>query len=111
MSNGVLPHPCNGVLFDKWEPYYFFAKIGEEYGEMSEAYLDVLINGNDGDEPDAGMDERWHHLMLECTDTIVAINGFMEAMGCNEHDRQLFVKEINASNGKRDGGKRFKKGE
>ena len=38
---------------------------------------------------------------------IVATTGLMHYFGCDEEMRQKYMKEINESNAKRDGGKRF----
>lgn len=98
----VLPHPCDGELYKDWTPSDYFAKIAEEHLEVIDAYKAIKA----GKRP---AKEGLEHLFKECTDLIVATTGLMHYLGCNEETRQKYMKEINESNAKRDGGKRFKK--
>lgn len=94
----VLPHPCDGELYKDWTASDYFAKIAEEHLEVIDAYKEIEKNGGDS-----------QHFLRECTDLIVATTGLMNYLGCDEKMRQQYMKEINESNAKRDGGKRFKK--
>lgn len=94
----VLPHPCDGELYKDWTASDYFAKIAEEHLEVIDAYKEIEKNGGDS-----------QHFLRECTDLIVATTGLMNYLGCDEKMRQEYMKEINESNAKRDGGKRFKK--
>lgn len=94
----VLPHPCDGELYKDWTAADYFAKIAEEHLEVIDAYKEIEKNGGDS-----------QHFLRECTDLIIATTGLMNYLGCDEKMRQQYMKEINESNAKRDGGKRFKK--
>ena len=94
----VLPHPCDGELYKDWTASDYFAKIAEEHLEVIDAYKEIEKNGGDS-----------QHFLRECTDLIIATTGLMNYLGCDEKMRQEYMKEINESNAKRDGGKRFKK--
>ena len=96
----VLPHPCDGEQYKDWTPSDYFAKIAEEHLEVIDAYKAIKA----GKRP---AKEGLEHLFKECTDLIVATTGLMHYLGCNEETRQKYMKEINESNAKRDGGKRF----
>lgn len=98
----VLPHPCDGELYKDWTPSDYFAKIAEEHLEVIDAYKAIKA----GKRP---IKEELEHFFKECTDLIVATTGLMHYLGCKEETRQKYMKEINESNAKRDGGKRFKK--
>ena len=94
----VLPHPCDGELYKDWTSADYFAKIAEEHLEVIDAYKEIERNG--------GVSQ---HFLRECTDLIIATTGLMNYLGCDEKMRQEYMKEVNESNAKRDGGKRFKK--
>ena len=98
----VLPRPCDGPLYKSWMAKDYFLKISEEFLEVVEAYHEVMAAKNDENRKEA---ER--HLMRECTDLKVIVTSFMQYFGCGEEERQQYMKEINESNAKRDGGKRF----
>ena len=93
----VLPHPCDGELYKDWTAADYFAKIAEEHLEVIDAYKEIEKNGGDS-----------QHFLRECTDLIIATTGLMNYLGCDEAMRQKYMQEINESNAKRDGGKRFK---
>lgn len=97
----VLPHPCDGELYKDWTAADYFAKIAEEHLEVIEAYKEIEKNGK------CQTKEEQEHFFKECTDLIVATTGLMHYFGCDEKTRQQYMKEINESNAKRDGGKRF----
>lgn len=97
----VLPHPCDGELYKDWLLVEYIAKVLEEAKEVVDAYIDLI--------KDPKNPERIKHLASECTDVQVAATGVMHKLGYGEEERQRAMKEINESNAKRDGGKRFKK--
>lgn len=94
----VLPHPCDGELYKDWTAADYFAKIAEEHLEVIDAYKEIERNG--------GLSQ---HFLRECTDLIVATTGLMNYLGCDEKMRQEYMQEVNESNAKRDGGRRFAK--
>lgn len=96
----VLPHPCDGDLYKNWLLVEYIAKVLEEAKEVVDAYIDLI--------KDPKNPERIKHLADECTDVQVAATGVMHKLGYGEEERQHVMKEINESNAKRDGGKRFK---
>lgn len=97
----VLPHPCDGELYRSWTSSDYFAKIAEEHLEVIDAYKAIEKSGK------CPTKEEQEHFFKECTDLIVATTGLMHYFGCDEKMRQRYMKEINESNAKRDGGKRF----
>ena len=97
----VLPHPCDGELYKGWTSSDYFAKIAEEHLEVIDAYKAIEKSGK------CPTKEEQDHFFKECTDLIVATTGLMHYFGCDEEMRQKYMKEINESNAKRDGGKRF----
>lgn len=97
----VLPHPCDGELYRSWTSSDYFAKIAEEHLEVIDAYKTIEKSGK------CPTKEEQDHFFKECTDLIVATTGLMHYFGCDEKTRQQYMKEINESNAKRDGGKRF----
>ena len=97
----VLPHPCDGELYKGWTSSDYFAKIAEEHLEVIDAYKAIEKSGK------CPTKEEQEHFFKECTDLIVATTGLMHYFGCDEEMRQKYMKEINESNAKRDGGKRF----
>lgn len=99
----VLPHPCDGELYKSWTSSDYFAKIAEEHLEVIDAYKAIEKSGKQPTK------EEQDHFFKECTDLIVATTGLMNYLGCDEAMRQHVMKEINESNAKRDGGKRFAK--
>lgn len=97
----VLPHPCDGELYKRWTAADYFAKIAEEHLEVIDAYKKIEKSNKQPTK------EQRDHFFKECTDLIVATTGLMNYLGCDEAMRQKYMKEINESNAKRDGGKRF----
>ena len=97
----VLPHPCDGELYKSWTSSDYFAKIAEEHLEVIDAYKTIEKSNKQPTK------EERDHFFKECTDLIVATTGLMHYLGCDEEMRQKYMKEINESNAKRDGGKRF----
>lgn len=98
----VLPHPYDGELYKHWLSSDYFAKIAEKHLEVIDAYKEIEKSGKQPTK------EERDHFFKECTDLIVATTGLMHYFGCDEAMRQKYMQEINESNAKRDGGKRFK---
>jgi hypothetical protein len=98
----VLPHPCDGPLYKTWMARDYFLKINEEFLEVVEAYYELMDAKGEEKRKEA---ER--HFMRECTDLKVIVTSLMQSFGCGEEERQKYMKEVNESNAKRDGGKRF----
>ena len=99
----VLPHPCDGPLYKDWTAADYFAKIAEEHLEVIDAYKSIEKSGK------CPTEEEKEHFLKECTDLIIATTSLMNCLGYDEEARQRKMKEVNESNAKRDGGKRFKK--
>ena len=97
----VLPHPCDGALYKSCTSSDYFAKIAEEHLKVIDAYKTIEKSKKQPTK------EQRDHFFKECTDLIVATTGLMNYFGCDEAKRQKYMKEINESNAKRDGGKRF----
>ncbi|MDD6959172.1 MAG: hypothetical protein PUI60_07050, partial [Dialister sp.] len=97
----VLPHPCDGELYKSWTSSDYFAKIAEEHLEVIDAYKTIEKSNKQPTK------EERDHFFKECTDLIVATTGLMHYLGCDEKMRQQYMKEINESNAKRDGGRQF----
>jgi len=98
----VLPRPCDGPLYETWMARDYFLKINEEFLEVVEAYYELMDAKGEEKRKEA---ER--HFMRECTDLKVIVTSLMQSFGCGEEERQKYMKEVNESNAKRDGGKRF----
>ena len=96
----ILPHPCDGPLYDEWTPDDHLAKGAEEYYEVLKAFTTFRESGKPEDE---------FKFFNECTDLQVAIVSMMDRLGCPEAERQFLMKRVNESNAKRDEGRRFKK--
>lgn len=97
----VLPHPCDWELYKSCTSSDYFAKIAEEHLEVIDAYKTIEKSNKQPTK------EERDHFFKECTDLIVATTGLMHYLGCDEEMRQKYMKEINESNAKRDGGRRF----
>lgn len=96
----ILPHPCDGPLYDDWTPEDYLEKVAEEYYEVRMAFAAFRESGK--------LKDRFK-LFDECTDLQIAIVSMMDRLGCHEAGRQRRMYEVNESNAKRDGGRRFKK--
>ena len=131
MSEVILPRPCNGPVYDDWKIGEWMLKVCEECGEAvtalkltqkaaieygnfvrglsldemneakkakAEAYYDDLLDAK-------------RNLCLELTDIITAATSMLDVIGVDEAGRQMYQRIINDRNGRRDGGRRFRKGE
>ena len=63
----ILPHPCDGPLYDDWLLMEYIAKVLEEAKEVVDAYIDLI--------KDPKNPERIEHLAAECTDVQIAATG------------------------------------
>ena len=97
----VLPHPCNGPLYDKATLGDHLGKVFEELYELSEA---VVQYTNDPDSV-----KNYDHMCLEATDGITALTTLLEYVKCDESMRQEYQRRVNHSNAVRDGGRRVRK--
>ena len=73
-------------------------EMNEAKMAKAEAYYDDLL-------------EEKRNLCLELTDIITAATSMLENIGVDETGRQMYQRIINARNARRDGGRRFRKGE
>lgn len=110
----VLPHPCDGPLYDGCTPEEHMAKITEEYGEVLKAFAvwrksESRHRVQQTVSSKMAVNESLNHLFNECTDLRVATVSMMDRFGCHETARQRLMKQVNESNARRDDGRRFKK--
>jgi hypothetical protein len=103
MADKVLPKPCNGPKYADWTEVDQLLKVGEEYGEINEAYLKLRRCTDTKQAADL-----YIKLMEECTDLITAVTSFMDKMQFDENMRQQMQRHINHSNSIRDNGTRFR---
>lgn len=96
----ILPHPCDGPLYEDWDEGDYVMKVVEEVGEMAAAYRRYNLCRED--------DSRYLHLGRELVDVITACISTLEKLGFKADDRERMYQEVNDSNAKRDGGKRFR---
>lgn len=108
MVSKVLPHPCDGEMYKDCGTFDFLCKIAEEYNEVMQASLEINNTEISNTNYPVQMKKAERHLMLECTDLIVAVTSYMDKLGCDEKARQQYMRQVNWSNSQRDGGKRFK---
>lgn len=95
------PKPCDGPEYEYWDVGDYLMKTMEEFTEAAKSYSEYKDNPDDADiRKDFGR---------ELIDVITAATSTLERAGFNLEARRELQKEINASNAKRDGGRRFKK--
>lgn len=94
----VFPRPCDGPLYADWTLEQRLDKVQEEVFEARDALLTAEMKGK---HPDMRL------LWEELTDVIIAATSVLEASGCGFQTRQEILRQKNASNAKRDHGKRF----
>lgn len=95
-SEVVLPRPCDGPLYKDWTPDIYLNKLEEETEEVFDAVMDWKSKGAELDE-----------VAKELTDVIIISTSFLNALGYDLAARQELMREKNASNAKRNGGRRF----
>ncbi len=95
------PKPCDGPEYEYWDVGDYLMKAMEEFTEAAKAYARYKEKPDDLEiRKDFGR---------ELTDIITAATSTLERAGFTAEERRELQKEINASNAKRDGGRRFKK--
>ena len=104
----ILPHPCDGPFYHDWSTKDWMLKVCEECGEAVEAHK-LLERAIREKAPQEEVAQASAHLYQELTDVITAATSALDFMGCDFEMRQIIQKQINESNGKRDGGRRFRK--
>jgi len=97
----VLPHPCDGPLFKDWSMQDQRLKVYSEFMEAGNVLNRWEKSKLNDDRIKFG---------LETADIIVAVTTWQDMAGFDERGRQWLLKQVNESNRKRDGGKRFKTG-
>lgn len=95
-SEVVLPRPCDGPLYKDWTPDIYLNKLEEETKEVFDAVMDWKSKGAELDE-----------VAKELTDVIIISTSFLNALGYDLAARQELMRDKNASNAKRNGGRRF----
>ena len=124
----ILPRPVNGPVYDEWTLEKWLLKVCEECGEAITAYKHLEKTVKDYQQtansvtPDMMTDRQAfekrtnldlvrsarHALCRELTDTITAATSALHYLGAHLEERQSLQREVNESNAKRDGGKRFR---
>ena len=95
----VLPHPCDGPLYDDWTLMDYLHKMDEENHEAFMACRDY--------DREPTRDNR-HKAIWEVTDLIIGATSVLAKLGAKEPERQDYVRCVNDSNAVRDDGRRFR---
>lgn len=104
----ALPHPCDGELYKDWTQDDFFRKVVEEFFEFYIAWSKWKYESSKKEFYADKIRAAHNRMMEEATDIIIAVTSFQEKTHCKAEQRAEYMRMINASNAKRDGGKRFK---
>ena len=95
------PKPCDGPEYEYWDVGDYLMKAMKEFTEAAKAYAKYKEKPDDSEiRKDFGR---------ELIDIITAATSTLERAGFTAEERRELQKEVNASNAKRDGGRRFKK--
>lgn len=126
-----MPKACNGEVYADWKLDNWMLKVCEECGEAVmalklahkaeheyAAYVKTL-SLDTMDETKLAREqncldeflEARRNLCLELTDVITAATSMLDAAGVDAADRQMYQRIINDRNGRRDGGRRFRRKE
>lgn len=126
-----MPKACNGEAYADWTLNNWMLKVCEECGEAVmalklahkaaheyAAYVKML-SLDTMDETKLAREqncldeflEARRNLCLELTDVITAATSMLDAAGVDAADRQMYQRIINDRNGRRDGGRRFRREE
>lgn len=126
-----MPKACNGEAYADWTLNNWMLKVCEECGEAVMALklahkaeheyaayvktlsLDMVDETKLAREQnclDEFLEAR-RNLCLELTDVITAATSMLDAAGVDAADRQMYQRIINDRNGRRDGGRRFRREE
>lgn len=131
MEEVILPKACNGEAYADWTLNNWMLKVCEECGEAvmalklahKAAYeyaahvktlsLDTMDESKIAREQERLDDflKARRNLYLELTDVITAATSMLDAAGVDAADRQMYQRIINDRNGRRDGGRRFRREE
>ena len=131
MEKVILPRPCNGPVYDDRKIGEWMLKVCEETGEavtalkltqkaaMEYGHFVRGLKIDEMNEAKKAKAEAYYddllaekrNLCLELTDVITAATSMLDAIGVDEAGRQMYQRIINDRNGRRDGGRRFRKGE
>lgn len=124
-----MPKACNGEAYADWTLNNWMLKVCEECGEAVMAFklahkaeheyaayvktlsLDMVDETKLAREQnclDEFLEAR-RNLCLELTDVITAATSMLDAIGADAADRQMYQRIINDRNGRRDGGRRFRR--
>lgn len=131
MEEVILPKACNGEAYADWTLNNWMLKVCEECGEAVmalklahkaaheyAAYVKTLSLDTANETKlareqnclDEFLEAR-RNLCLELTDVITAATSMLDAAGVDAADRQMYQRIINDRNGRRDGGRRFRREE
>lgn len=131
MEEVILPKACNGEAYADWTLNNWMLKVCEECGEAVMALklahkaaheyaayvktlpLDTMDESKIAREQECLDDflKARRNLCLELTDVITAATSMLDAAGADAADRQMYQRIINDRNGRRDGGRRFRREE
>lgn len=131
MEEVILPKACNGEAYADWTLNNWMLKVCEECGEAVMALklahkaaheyaayvktlsLDTMDESKIAREQECLDDflKARRNLCLELTDVITAATSMLDAAGVDAADRQMYQRIINDRNGRRDGGRRFRREE
>lgn len=121
MDNIILPHPCDGAYYKDWTLSDWILKVCEETGEVVkakkvyqktlDAHFHACSHLHDANDRLQDVQDARHELCKELTDVITASTSALTFLGADLAERQQLQKEINDSNARRDGGRRFQEGE
>lgn len=131
MEEVILPKACNGEAYADWTLDNWMLKVCEECGEAVMALklahkaaheyaayvktlsLDTMDESKIAREQECLDDflKARRNLCLELTDVITAATSMLDAAGVDAADRQMYQRIINDRNGRRDGGRRFRREE
>lgn len=131
MEEVILPKACNGEAYAGWTLDNWMLKVCEECGEAVMALklahkaaheyaayvktlsLDTMDESKIAREQECLDDflKARRNLCLELTDVITAATSMLDAAGVDAADRQMYQRIINDRNGRRDGGRRFRREE
>lgn len=107
----VLPRPCDGPLYADWTAEDYFMKVQEEVDELAEAlrkFNQAMREEAKPEEPSGLTLARKGNVFWKSTDVITSVVGLQNILGMDEATRQKYIRMVNESNARRNGGKRFR---
>ena len=131
MEEVILPRACDGAVYADWKLDNWMLKVCEECGEavmalklahkaahdyaayVKKLSIDTMDESKLAREQECLDDflKARRNLCLELTDVITAATSMLDAAGVDAADRQMYQRIINDRNGRRDGGRRFRREE